>query len=121
MPGPLEAWTEYTPQTGWSELRRLASLRSAGTSLRSPWTSWILPREARRLAEAEVVSRVRARILNWLPSLSRSRRASMAAPPCLPVAPVMRSVFAIMLILVIGIRFRMRLGWWRVFYDLLFA
>lgn len=38
-------------------------------------------------AEAEVASRVTARILK---SALRARRALMTLPPCFPVAPVMR-------------------------------
>lgn len=46
--------------------------------------------EASFWADGDEGLRVKARILKML--LGRARRAEMAAPPWLPVAPVMRSV-----------------------------
>ena len=54
---------------------------------------------ARAVAEAEDGLRVRARRLKVLED-GEARRASMTAPPCLPVAPVMR-MFFIMLDMVV--------------------
>lgn len=56
----------------------------------------------RRWAEGEVVSRVTARMVKggWEEEEEelRSRRASITAPPCLPVAPVMRRALDILVV-----------------------
>ena len=59
----------------------------AGSS-RSPWINLTFGREARRRAEALEGSRVRARSSNFWEGVEV--RALIRAPPCLPVAPVMR-------------------------------
>ena len=61
----------------------------AAGEVESPSTTVTLGFEARDLAFAEEASRDRARIWN---GEELARRASITAPPCFPVAPVMRSL-----------------------------
>lgn len=56
----------------------------------SPWTIVTFGFDASDCAALEVVLRVRARIWNEL-----DRSASATYPPCLPVAPVIRSFFPV--------------------------
>src|SRR5271154_2722974 len=61
-------------------------------SLKSPWTRETLGLEASFWAAGEEGFRVRARIEKG-GLAGESRRALTTAPPCLPVAPVMRRVW----------------------------
>lgn len=80
-------WTLKTPH-GDEPVTSLACWKRASVLLRSPWRRVTFgDRLASLWAEGEVLSRVTARSLK---SAFLERRARMAAPPCLPVAPVMR-------------------------------
>ncbi len=65
----------------------------ARESERLPSTIWMLVASLQReRAEEEEALRVRARMLKVV-GFGEERRVSIKARPCLPVAPVMRSVF----------------------------
>lgn len=82
-------WTLNTPQTGVDHWRFAFSKMAAGSSrfpsMRVIWSDFW----ASFFAEAELMSRVTASILNGACFFSR---LSMTEPPCLPVAPVIRMV-----------------------------
>lgn len=63
--------------------------------MESPWTRVTLGLEASFWAEGEEVLRVRARISK---GAEEAMRASITAPPCLPVAPVMRTLRSAMVV-----------------------
>lgn len=86
----------------------LAFAKREGMSFRSPWISLMVGLlEVRAVAEAEVGLRVTARIvMSSVLEVGDSRRASMVAPPCLPVAPVMRRPLDILVVLILR-----RWGW----------
>lgn len=66
-----------------------------GTSSRLPWQSLMAgERAARDCAEAEVESRVTPRMVKE-GAVGEDRRARITAPPCWPVAPVMRRTFLV--------------------------
>jgi hypothetical protein len=88
-PLPANVVTAKTPWMGfWISS---AAAKMAGTSLKSPAMSLMEGDLAcKAVAEAEVGLRVTARIVKEEEWEGELMRASMVAPPCWPVAPVMR-------------------------------
>lgn len=88
----------------WLGVRALwADAKTARGSSRLPSIKVILgDRAARALAAAEVFLRVRARMLKE-EAEGEARREVIRAPPCLPVAPVMRRVRGEGIVVVIGL------------------
>lgn len=76
-----------------SVVRLRAEAKMARESERLPSTIWMLVASLQReRAEEEEALRVRARMLKVV-GFGEEKRVSIKARPCLPVAPVMRSVF----------------------------
>lgn len=87
--GDRHTWTLKTPQIGW-EVMFLVDLKMALQSFRSPLTILTLGDFCSNFwAEAESGDRVTATIVKFS-ARDEASRALMVAPPCLPVAPVMR-------------------------------
>lgn len=102
-PLPMNVVTAKTPWMGF--WRASAEAKMAGTSAKSPVTS-LMEGDffCSAVAEAEVGLRVTARIVKSVMWEGEAMRASMVAPPCWPVAPVMRRALDIVVVwgMVIG-------------------
>ena len=98
-PGPSAGIeTQKTPLIGLA-----TALKIAGQSFKLPWTNLICSGDlsASRLADADSVLRVRAKMM-ISEELGAESKAWITAPPCVPVAPVMRKVVVVSAAMVDG-------------------